>query len=189
VAHALETRSDVLSRKHALRTAEWRIELAQVNLIPDVSVSGSYSHLATGTGGFVQPADNTFGAGLSVNLPFSRWRNRGELEGARAARTQAEIRLRSTELAVETEVRTAVSTYSASVKRLELYRGGLLKDADRVLEAKLYAYQRGSATLLEVIDAQRTAADVYLSYAQALTDHAHALVDLQQAANLNDQNF
>ena len=45
----------------------------------------------------------------------------------------------------------------------------LLRDADRVLEARLYAYQRGGATLLEVIDAQRKSADVYLAYSQALT--------------------
>jgi len=40
----------------------------------------------------------------------------------------------------------------------------MLKDADRVLEARLYAYQRGGATLLEVLDAQRTSAEVYLAY-------------------------
>jgi outer membrane protein TolC len=36
--------------------------------------------------------------------------------------------------------------------------------------------------LLEVIDAQRTSADIYLSYAQALADHARALVALEQTA-------
>jgi cobalt-zinc-cadmium efflux system outer membrane protein len=65
----------------------------------------------------------------------------------------------------------------------------LLKDADRVLEARLYAYQRGGATLLEVIDAQRTSADIYLSYAQALADHARALVTLEQAAAIWDVSF
>jgi hypothetical protein len=55
----------------------------------------------------------------------------------------------------------------------------MLKDADRVLEARLYAYQRGGATLLEVIDAQRTSAEVYLTYSQALVDHAKALVSLE----------
>ena len=74
-------------------------------------------------------------------------------------------------------MRDAYSRYQAAVQRLQLYRGGMLKDADRVLEARLYAYQRGGATLLEVIDAQRTSADMYLAYAQALADHARALVD------------
>ena len=35
------------------------------------------------------------------------------------------------------------------------YSTELLRDADRVLEAKLYSYNRGSASLLEVLEAQR----------------------------------
>jgi cobalt-zinc-cadmium efflux system outer membrane protein len=189
VADALEHRPDVISKRRAIKAADLRIELANVNLIPDLSVSGSYSHTATGTGGFIQPADNTLGASLSVNLPFSRWRYRGELEAASATRTQAELQFRSTQLQVEEEVRDAYSRYQAAVQRLELYRGGMLKDADRVLEARLYAYQRGGATLLEVIDAQRTSAEVYLAYSQALADHAHALVSLELAAAIWDVSF
>jgi cobalt-zinc-cadmium efflux system outer membrane protein len=176
-------------KQRALKAAELRIELAKVNLLPDLTVSGAYSHLAAGTGGFVQPADNTLSATLSVNLPFSRWKNRGELETTRANRSQAEIQLQATRLRAETEVRDAFAQYGAAVKRLHVYRDGLLKDADRVLEAKLYAYQRGGSTLLEVIDAQRTSADIYLSYAQALADHARALVSLEQAAAIWDVSF
>ena len=189
VANALQHRPGVMSRKRAIQAADLRIELANVNLIPDLGVSGSYSHTATGTGGFAQPPDNTLGASLSVNLPFSRLRHRGQLETARATRTQAELQLRSTQLQVEQEVRDAYSRYQAAVQRLELYRGGMLKDADRVLEARLYAYQRGGASLLEVIDAQRTSAQVYLAYSQALADHAHALVTLELAAAIWDVSF
>jgi cobalt-zinc-cadmium efflux system outer membrane protein len=189
VAGALERRPDVISKQRAVKGADLRIELANVNLIPDLSVSGSYSHTATGTAGFAQPADNTLGASLSVNLPFSRWRYRGELEAAHATRTQAELQLRSTQLQVEQQVRDAYARYQAAVQRLELYRGGMLKDADRVLEARLYAYQRGGATLLEVIDAQRTSAEVYLAYSQALADHAKALVNLELVSAVWDVTF
>jgi len=186
---ALATRSDVLSRQRAVKAAELRQELARVNLIPDLFVNGSYSHTGAGTGGFAQPPDSTLGAGLSVNLPFSRWKNQGEIEAARAARTQAEIQLRAAQLRVEVEVRDAYSKYLAAVRRLQLYRGGLLKDAGRVLDARLYAYQRGGSTLLELIDAQRTDTDVHLAYSQALADHARALVSLEQAANFWDITF
>jgi cobalt-zinc-cadmium efflux system outer membrane protein len=189
VAAALERRPDVISKQRAIKTADLRIELANANLLPDLSVSGSYSHTATGTGGFVQPADNTLGASLSVNLPFSRLRHRGELEAARATRTQAELQLRSTQLQVEQQVRDAYSRYQAAVQRLQLYRAGMLKDADRVLEARLYAYQRGGATLLEVIDAQRTSAEVYLAYSQALADHSKALVNLELVSAIWDVTF
>jgi len=189
VAGALERRPDVMSKKRAIKASDLRIELANANLLPDLSVSGSYSHTATGTGGFVQPADNTMGASLSINLPFSRLRHRGELETALAMRTQAELQLRSTQIQVEQQVRDAYSRYQASVQRLQLYRGGMLKDADSVLEARLYAYQRGGTTLLEVIDAQRTSAEVYLAYSQALADHAQALVTLELVSAIWDVTF
>jgi len=189
VANALLKRSDVISRQRAVRAADLRIQLAQANLIPDLGVSGSYSHTGTGTAGFVQPADNTLGASLSVNLPFSRWRHQGEIETARASRTQAELQLRSAQIQVESEVRDGYSRYQASVLRLKLYQGGVLKEADRVLQARLYAYQRGGATLLEVIDAQKTSATIYLAYSQALADHANALVTLEEAAAMWDVAF
>jgi len=189
VAGALERRPDVMSKKRAIKASDLRIELANANLLPDLSVSGSYSHTATGTGGFVQPADNTLGASLSINLPFSRLRHRGELETALAARTQTELQLRSMQIQVEQQVRDAYSRYQASVQRLQLFRGGMLKDADRVLEARLYAYQRGGTTLLEVIDAQRTSAGVYLAYSQALADHAQALVNLELVSAIWDVTF
>ena len=189
VTNALQKRSDVISRQRAVGAADLRIQLAQANLMPDLGVSGSYSHTATGTAGFVQPADNTLGASLSVNLPFSRWRHQGEIESARALRNQAELELRSAQIQVESEVRDAYSRYQASVTRLKLYQGGVLKEADRVLQARLYAYQRGGATLLEVIDAQKTSADIYLAYSQALANHANALVTLEEAAAIWDVSF
>jgi cobalt-zinc-cadmium efflux system outer membrane protein len=189
VTTAFQQRADVISKIRALEAAELRIDLAKTNLIPDVSFGGAYTHSGVGTGGFAQPADNTLSFGLSVNLPVSRLRYQGEVEATRAARTQAELQLSAVQLRVETEVRTAYSRYQASVQRLQLYRGGMLKDGDRVLEARLYAYQRGGATLLEVIDAERTSADVYLSYSQALVEHAHALVALEQTAGIWDVSF
>ncbi len=189
VTAALQKRADVLSRQRALNAAELRIKLAQANLIPDLGLGGSYSHTGTGTAGFVQPPDNTLGASISINLPFSRWRHQGELETARASRTQAQLELRAAQIRVESEVRDAYSRYQASVSRLKLYQGGVLKEAARVLEARLYAYQRGGATLLEVIDAQKTSANVYLAYSQALADHANALVTLEQAAAIWDVSF
>jgi outer membrane protein TolC len=90
--------------------------------------------------------------------------------------------LRALQLQVEREGRGAYPRYEVSVQHLQLYRGGMLKDANRALEARLYAYQPGGATLLDIIDAQRTSAAVYLAYSKAFADHVRALVALEPAA-------
>ena len=189
VSHALQVRSDVVSSFRVIKAADERIKLARANLIPDVAVNGSFSHTGAGSGDFLQQPDNTISGGVSLNLPISRRLHPGELEAARATRSQAELQLRSAQLKVEVEVRDAYERYQSSAQRLNVFRSGLLRDADRVLEARLYAYQRGGATLLEVIDAQRKSADVYLAYSQALMDHAHALVTLEEAAATWDVSF
>jgi cobalt-zinc-cadmium efflux system outer membrane protein len=189
LAGAVTRRSDVISRTQAVEGANDRIALARSNLIPDLSAAGTYQHSTLGTEGFAQPADNTLAFSLSVNLPIFRRQSPGELLAAQAALTQAELQLQSAKLKIEAELRQAYSRYRSAVQRLELYRGNLLQDSDRVLEARLFAYQRGSATLLEVINAQQKSEEVYLAYYQSLADHAHALVALEQAAGLWDIAF
>ena len=63
-----------------------------------------------------------------MNLPISRRLHPGELEAARATRTQAELQLRAAQLKVEVEVRDAFERYQASASRLNVFRGGLLRD-------------------------------------------------------------
>jgi len=189
IAHALQTRSDVLSRMRAINAADERVKLAKANLVPDIAANAAFSHTGSGSGDFEQQPDNTIAGGVSFNLPIFRNLHRGELASALATRQQAELQLHSAQLKVEVEVRDAYEKYESSARRLNVFRSGLLRDADRVLEARLYAYQRGSATLLEVIDAQRKSADVYLAYSQALMDHGHALVTLEEAAATWDISF
>ncbi|HEX7664225.1 MAG TPA: TolC family protein, partial [Polyangiaceae bacterium] len=96
---------------------------------------------------------------------------------------------RASEVRVESEVRDALSHYQAANARVKLYTGGMLSDADKVLEKTLYNYTRGGATLVEVLVAQRTDNDVYLAYYGALADAAHALIGLEEAGGIWDVDF
>ena len=64
-----------------------------------------------------------------------------------------------------------------------------MRDADRVLEKPASMPISAATMLLEVIDAQRKSAEVYLAYAQALVDHAHALITLEKTAGIWDVSF
>jgi cobalt-zinc-cadmium efflux system outer membrane protein len=189
LADAMTRRSDAISKTRAVESANAKIALAQSSLVPDVALAGTYQHATVGVGGFSQPADSSVVGSVSVNLPIFRRQYPGDLLAAQAAHTQAELQLQAVKLRIEAELRQAYSRYQSAVRRLDLYRGTLIQDSDRVLAARLYAYQRGSATLLEVIEAQRKSEEVSLAYYQALADHAHALVALEQAAGVWDVVF
>jgi cobalt-zinc-cadmium efflux system outer membrane protein len=189
IATAKEQRADVRSRRFALEAARSRVGLAHANRWIDLTFSLGWSHAFEPYGQYNKiapaPAYDALSATLSLPLPFSRI-YKGELTASQFNQTVAEWTLRAAELKVEVEIRQASSKYQTAVERLKLYSTGLLRDADRVLEAKLYEYQRGGASLLEVLEAQRTVNDVYVDYIDALTDHAHALVALEQAAGIWD---
>ncbi|MGH7328594.1 MAG: TolC family protein, partial [Polyangiaceae bacterium] len=103
--------------------------------------------------------------------------------------SQATALEKGAEVQVEAEVRGAVARYQAADARVRLYTGGMLADADKVLEKTLYNYTRGGATLVEVLVAQRTDNDVYLAYYDALSDAAHALIAVEEAVGFWDVNF
>jgi cobalt-zinc-cadmium efflux system outer membrane protein len=188
VARARADRPDVASKRHAVEVSRAKLKLGHANRWEDLTLNLGYIYSAQASGAFSQPAFSALTFGLSIPLPLARIYN-GEVDAAVAATSQSALVLRQGELVVEIEVREALARYRAATRRVELYTGGVLADADKVAEATLYSYQRGGATLLEVLDAQRTVNEVYLAYFDALAENARALVAVETAAALWDVAF
>lgn len=189
LATAEGARPDVLAAQRSQQTSQRQVGLAHANRWIDVTLAAGWQH------GFpgrlpnypTDPFDVLFFT-LGVPLPLSR-AYYGELNAARLGALQAEVRRKAVEQQAAIEVRTAHARYQGTTAVLEEFSAGLLADAEKVLAAKLYDYQRGGATQLEVITAQRAVNDVYLDYFDALAEHARALVTLQAAAGIWEAPF
>ncbi|HXX31815.1 MAG TPA: TolC family protein [Myxococcaceae bacterium] len=188
VLRARTDRPDLASKRSAVDAARAKLKLAHANRWEDLTLNVGYIYSAAGSGAFLQPAFSALSFGFSIPLPLARIYN-GEVDAAVAGTSQAALVLRQAELAVEIEVREALARYRAATRRVDLYTGGVLADADRVAEATLYSYQRGGATLLEVLDSQRTVNEVHLAYFDALSEHAKALVAVETSAAMWDIGF
>jgi cobalt-zinc-cadmium efflux system outer membrane protein len=175
---SLESRADVQAARTRVEQASRQVRLEEANRASDVTVGLGWQHNFP-VGGL--PAADTVGASLSVPLPFSR-KHRGALDAARAAHRQAEGQLASARARARSELLQALARFEAASARVRLYEAGTLGDADAVLEKTLYNYQRGGATLVEYLVAQRTAADVQVAYYDALSDRAHGLAAVELAA-------
>jgi len=134
------------------------------------------------------PSFTTVNAGISIPLKFSNNRP-GELRAAQYEMAQAEQLYKQAELTIQTEVTQAFYTYQAAQKQLLRFNTGLLADAKAILDGKIYSYQRGETSLLEVLDAQRTYNEVQQNYYETLYNHAAALVELERAVGIWDINF
>lgn len=182
VARAMRDRSDLRAQRLAISAADARVHLANVNRGVDFAVGLGWQYYFPGAQGsaFQAPDYHTLAATITVPLPFSRV-YRGEQDAARALREQSAQRLRAIELVVESEVRQALARYRAALAAVAVYEQGLLRDAERVVDAIAYGYQRGSVTLLEVLSAQRTLDEARSAHVDALAALARARVAVELA--------
>ena len=134
------------------------------------------------------PSFSAISAGVSVPIKFSN-KYTGQIKASEYGIRQAEILYRQIELQIQTEVSIAFYSYQAAKKQVQQFNRGLLNEAKKVFEGKVYSYQRGETSLLEVLNAQRTYNETQLNYHQALYDYAAGLVELERAAGIWDINF
>jgi len=187
---AFARRPDLLAARKRVAASNRQLELTQANRVIGVTLGASWQHNFAVSSGSTPPlpASDFLGGTVTVPFPFSRL-YRGDLDAAYAGQHQAQALARGTEVTVEAEVREAVARYEAASARVRLYMKGVLADADQVLDKTLYNYQRGGATLVEVLVAQHTDNDVYLSYYDSLADAARALIAVEQASGTWDIDF
>jgi cobalt-zinc-cadmium efflux system outer membrane protein len=189
VQRALASRPDVIAARRAFDSARASLELAKAMRVPDVDLGFTYQANQRSHND-VAPAPSFSSIGLSLSLPVPLWnRHRGELEAARQAALQAEAGLRAVEVRARVDVRQAMARYRLANERVTQFVGGALADAAAVYKAKLFSYEHGATTLLDVLNAQKTENDVRLAYLDALAERAKALVAAEQAAGTWDIDF
>jgi cobalt-zinc-cadmium efflux system outer membrane protein len=189
LAQALLNRVDLEAARKGVLLAASQQRLAQANRWMDLGLAVAVNHTpplyATGLDvqGSPYPApanmSNALSVSLSIPLPFSR-HQRGELIQAEGAQRQARLAVQSLEQKTRADVAGAVAQYEAAAAQVRLFRNGILQDTDKVLEGIQYSYRHGGASLLELINAQRTSNEVYLAAFDAQAAHAKALATLDR---------
>lgn len=189
IMEALRNRPDLEALRHARDAAQSKIREERANRVPNVDVGLGWTHSLSSQNS-IAPAPEFNSVNLGLSLPLPLWnRNQAAIATARYTAEQTQKRLEAAELKVEVQIRQAVSLYRSAVERVRQYHQGILKDADAVLEAKRFSYQNGQTTLLELLDAQRTANAVRAGYNSALADQAKALIEQQRASAQFDLHF
>jgi outer membrane protein, heavy metal efflux system len=169
-------RPDILAKRLTLsqRTAEFK--LAKALRYPDPIVGPGYA--IQGPKGPDNPEQ--YSLVLSIPLPVFN-RNQGGIVEGEAALHIAETDLRKAILQVKNDVNVSYRTLIQSRRLVEAYQAGVLDDARSSLSIIETAYQRGGATILDLLDAARTAATVQLNYVNALGSYQRTLFQLESA--------
>lgn len=174
-APALASRPDVRAAEAAVRQADAGIRLQKAQRVPDPTVSALYEH---------QPPDQPHTLGLAVSFPIPLWnRNRGNINAAQALRQQADDNARKVAAQAAADVSIARHDFDSALARREDYAKTIVPKSSSVREAVTFAYQKGGATLLDLLSAQRNDNDVRLAAVQAAADVIVARASLAAALN------
>ena len=168
---AAMNRPDLRAAQQSVTAAESQLALQKANGKMDITGTFDYTHTAgVNTGAFF----------YNMPLPIFN-RNQGEIARARFAITQAQEQASETAQQVSTDVLTAFGNLHSNDEIILLYQGGYVDQAKQSRDISEYAYQKGAASLLDFLDAERTYRANQLAYRQALASYMLALEQMRQA--------
>ncbi len=170
-ALALRTRPDLLAAQRGVTAAQSQFQLAKANGKQDLSTSFNFSHVAgTSTGAFF------------FNMPLPIFdRNQGEIARTRYAIGQSEAQQTAASETVLSDVTNAFEAVQSNSDVVKLYTSGYIDNARQSRDITQYAYQKGAASLLDLLDAERSYRATELAYRQALASYMTAVEQLRSA--------
>ncbi len=189
ITEAQNNRADLLAASQNKDVAEKMVRLAKANRVGHLEVNlrvgyASYDYNIVAP----TPSFSQVSAGVAFPLRFSN-KYAGELKAAHYTSLQANLLYRQAEVQIEIEVTKNYQQYVMTRKRVQEFNKGLLDEARKVRDGKMYSYQRGASTILELLNAQRTYNELLEKYYTTIYNYASALVDLERAAGIWDIDF
>ena len=173
---ALDVRPDIRAKRYTFSQRESDLKLAKAYRIPDVTIGAGYA--VQGSKG----PDNPGQVALNASIPLTLFnRNQGGVRQAEVSLQSAEADLNKTVNLVENEVEVAYRNLLQSRRLVEAYVGGVLEDARATFTIVERAYERGGATILDLLDAARTSRTIQQNYIEALFNYQHQLFQLESA--------
>ena len=168
---AINSRPDLLAARQAVAAARSQESLAVANGKRDLDLSFNYSHVSTiNSGAFF----------FNMQIPVFD-RNQGEIFRTRAAITQTQELAAEANEQVMSDVLNAYEGLHTNDQIVTLYRSGYLDQSTQSRDISQYAYQRGAASLLDFLDAERSYRANQLAYRQALANYMVTLEQLREA--------
>jgi cobalt-zinc-cadmium efflux system outer membrane protein len=178
-------RSDVQAAQADLDQSKSDLKLQKAVRIPDPTFSFLVEHNPPGGG----PPEDTVGVGVSFPLPLWNF-NRGEIKSAQATVDKSALALAKAKAQAAADVANAQSEFQEASERLARYQNQILPKSQTVRDSVAFAYEKGGAALVDLLEAERADNDARLATAQAMSDTAGAVADLKAATEtINDQTL
>jgi cobalt-zinc-cadmium efflux system outer membrane protein len=181
LAEAIDHRPDLKGQLFQRDRAQAAITLAKRLRVPEIALDLGYQQMGSGGVGTNAPiTPPTLSIGLSAPVLLF-YQQQGEIKKAEADfKTQNTLRLKL-EAQVLNDVAVALANYRATRDLVERMEGRLLDRVGRARDLVALQYQKGAASLLEFLDAQRQWIAINQEYLQDLASYWTAVSQLEAA--------
>lgn len=176
---ALANRPELRGAEEEIARSERMYELADRNRkFPDFMVGWDYMRMPT------EMKKDRYGAMVNISIPFSPWtigRRNYEVEETLAEIRAAKSNRDAVKNATLKQVGESLSKVQAAKRSVQLYREGLLSQAELSFRSALVAYQTGRVEFVNLLEAQRALRDARMGYYKATANYLQNLAELERA--------
>ena len=156
------------------------IELAKKEYYPDVTFG--IEDIITGSALMPNTPDSgkdAIIASVTVNIPFWWEKRKAAVREGHAKLASATKGAEALKRSLLSDMELALYKYRDAQRKIDLYRNALIPKAEEALGVTLEAFQAGTRSSLDLIDAEKTLLEFELSYLRALADQAQRVAELE----------
>ena len=150
---ALEKRPQIKSLASLTNKGQASHRLAQKEFYPDFNLSFEYMFKeAIATEMVTDPGYNMFTLGVTFNLPFQQEKRRAMLAESTSETTMATEELNGLKNTISYTINDMLAQLESRKKLIELYKGGIIPQAEQSLESAVISYRVNKVDFLTLLD-------------------------------------
>ena len=180
-AEEIEQNRPLLKAWHQkIQKAETEVELAKHDVLPDFTVGASYRQRSDLVD--MRQMTDFFSATLSVNIPlYVNRKQKAKVAEQELAFKAIKLQYEDVKINILSEAQRILAELEQNRKRVELYQGGLLIQAQQSLESAQAGYRVGKVDFLTLINNWMMFQNYELQYFFALSNVYKSLAEYKQA--------
>ena len=158
--------------------------LGKSEFYPDFNASLEYMQRQPAMG---SNGDDLYSVGVTFNLPFQRERRHAALAEAESEVTMAMEELNAVRNALAGEIADLLVRMGRRKRQAELYRSGIIPQAEKALEAATNGYRTGKVDFLSLLDSRMTLFSYEREYYESLAEYMMSLSQLEAAVGVTPE--
>ena len=182
---ALETRPQIKSLATLASKGEASHRLAQKEFYPDFNLSFEYMFKdAINTSMITDPGYDMFTLGVTFNLPFQQQRRHAMIAESASETTMATEELHGLKNTISYTINDTLAQLERRRKLVELYKGGIIPQAEQSLESAVISYRVNKVDFLTLLDGRMSLFTYERELYESQAEYMMALAKLEAAVGI-----